>query len=61
MALIIEGINFGYAGNLMLFPISLTIATEAIGSKWRNIEWYLCELELYPVINVDGKISKCTA
>ena len=35
--------------------------TEALGLKWRNIEWYKREGERYLAINVDGKTNKRTA
>jgi hypothetical protein len=35
--------------------------TEALGLKWRNIEWYLREGERYLAVNVDGKTNKRTA
>ncbi|MGE4659432.1 MAG: hypothetical protein AAEJ16_01445, partial [Arenicellales bacterium] len=35
--------------------------TEALGLKWRNIEWYLREGERYLAVNIDGKTNKRTA
>ena len=35
--------------------------TEALGLRWRNIEWYLREGERYLAVSVDGKTNKRTA
>ena len=49
--------------NYVLFLANTGIrhGTEALGLRWRNIEWYLREGERYLAINVDGKTNKRTA
>ena len=50
-------------GNYVLFLANTGVRrdTEALGLKWRNIEWYKREGERYLAINVDGKTNKRTA
>jgi len=49
--------------NYVLFLANTGIrhGTEALGLKWRNIEWYLREGERYLAVSVDGKTNKRTA
>ena len=49
--------------NYVLFLANTGIrhGTEALGLRWRNIEWYLRDGERYLAINVDGKTNKRTA
>ena len=49
--------------NYVLFLANTGIrhGTEALGLKWRNIEWYLREGERYLAVSVDGKTKKRTA
>jgi integrase len=49
--------------NYVLFLANTGIrhGTEALGLRWRNIEWYLRDGEGYLAINVDGKTNKRTA
>ena len=46
---------------LFLANTGVRHGTEALGLRWRNIEWYLREGERYLAINVDGKTNKRTA
>ena len=46
---------------LFLANIGVRHGTEALGLKWRNIEWYLRDGELHLAVNVDGKTNKRTA
>ena len=46
---------------LFLANTGIRHGTEALGLRWRNIEWYLREGERYLAINVDGKTNKRTA
>ena len=49
--------------NYVLFLANTGIrhGTEALGLRWRNIEWYERDGERYLAINVDGKTNKRTA
>ena len=49
--------------NYVLFLANTGIrhGTEALGLRWRNIEWYLRDGERYLAVNVDGKTNKRTA
>jgi integrase len=49
--------------NYVLFLANTGIrhGTEALGLKWRNIEWYEREGERYLAVSVDGKTNKRTA
>ena len=49
--------------NYVLFLANTGIrhGTEALGLRWRNIEWYLREGERYLAVSVDGKTNKRTA
>ena len=49
--------------NYVLFLANTGVrhGTEALGLKWRNIEWYERDGERYLAINVDGKTNKRTA
>ena len=49
--------------NYVLFLANTGIrhGTEALGLKWRNIEWYLRDGERYLAVSVDGKTNKRTA
>lgn len=49
--------------NYVLFLANTGIrhGTEALGLRWRNIEWYARDGERYLAINVDGKTNKRTA
>ena len=49
--------------NYVLFLANTGVrhGTEALGLRWRNIEWYLRDGERYLAINVDGKTNKRTA
>ena len=46
--------------NYVLFLANTGIrhGTEALGLRWRNIEWYLRDGERYLAVNVDGKTNK---
>ena len=46
---------------LFLANTGVRHGTEALGLKWRNIEWYKRDGERYLVINVDGKTNKRSA
>ena len=47
----------------MLFLVDTGVrhGTEALGLKWRNIEWYLRDGARHLAVNVDGKTNKRTA
>ncbi|MDC0381684.1 site-specific integrase [Planktomarina temperata] len=49
--------------NYVLFLANTGVrhGTEALGLRWRNIEWYERDDERYLAINVDGKTNKRTA
>ena len=49
--------------NYVLFLANTGVrhGTEALGLRWRNIEWYERNDERYLAINVDGKTNKRTA
>jgi integrase len=49
--------------NYVLFLANTGIrhGTEALGLRWRNIEWYERDGERYLAVNVDGKTNKRTA
>ena len=49
--------------NYVLFLANTGVrhGTEALGLRWRNIEWYERDGERYLAINVDGKTNKRTA
>ena len=49
--------------NYVLFLANTGVrhGTEALGLRWRNIEWYLREGERYLAVSVDGKTNKRTA
>jgi integrase len=49
--------------NYVLFLANTGIrhGTEALGLKWRNIEWYERDGERYLAVSVDGKTNKRTA
>jgi integrase len=49
--------------NYVLFLANTGVrhGTEALGIKWRQFEWYLCEGERYLAVSVDGKTNKRTA
>jgi integrase len=49
--------------NYVLFLANTGVrhGTEALGLKWRNIEWYLRDGERYLAVSVDGKTNKRTA
>ena len=49
--------------NYVLFLANTGIrhGTEALGLRWRNIEWYLRDGERYLAVSVDGKTNKRTA
>ena len=46
---------------LFLANTGVRHGTEALGLKWRNIEWYLRDGERHLAVNVDGKTNKRTA
>ena len=46
---------------LFLANTGIRHGTEALGLKWRNIEWYLRDGERYLAVSVDGKTNKRTA
>ena len=46
---------------LFLANTGVRHGTEALGLKWRNIEWYEREGERYLAVSVDGKTNKRTA
>ena len=46
---------------LFLANTGVRHGTEALGLKWRNIEWYLRDGERYLAVSVDGKTNKRTA
>ena len=46
---------------LFLANTGVRHGTEALGLRWRNIEWYESDGERYLAINVDGKTNKRTA
>ncbi|MXU66068.1 tyrosine-type recombinase/integrase [Oceanomicrobium pacificus] len=49
--------------NYVLFLANTGVrhGTEALGLRWRNIEWHNKDGELYLFVNVDGKTRKRTA
>ena len=49
--------------NYVLFLANTGVrhGTEALGLRWRNIEWYERDGERYLAVNVDGKTNKRTA
>jgi integrase len=49
--------------NYVLFLANTGVrhGTEALGLRWRNIEWYARDGERYLAVNVDGKTNKRTA
>ena len=49
--------------NYVLFLANTGVrhGTEALGLRWRNIEWYLRDGERYLAVSVDGKTNKRTA
>jgi len=49
--------------NYVLFLANTGVrhGTEALGLRWRNIEWYERDGERYLAVNVDGKTNKPTA
>ncbi len=49
--------------NYVLFLANTGVrhGTEALGLRWRNIEWHAVDGEQYLVINVDGKTNKRSA
>ena len=49
--------------NYVLFLANTGVrhGTEALGLKWRNIEWYERDGERYLAVSVDGKTNKRTA
>ena len=46
---------------LFLANTGVRHGTEALGLKWRNIEWYLRDGARHLAVNVDGKTNKRTA
>jgi len=46
---------------LFLAKTGVRHGTEALGLRWRNIEWYERDGERYLAVNVDGKTNKRTA
>ena len=46
---------------LFLANTGIRHGTEALGLRWRNIEWYLRDGERYLAVSVDGKTNKRTA
>ena len=46
---------------LSLATTGVRHGTEALGLRWRNIEWYLRDGERYLAVSVDGKTNKRTA
>ena len=46
---------------LFLANTGVRHGTEALGLRWRNIEWYERDGERYLAVNVDGKTNKRTA
>jgi integrase len=49
--------------NYVLFLANTGVrhGTEALGLRWRNIEWYERDGERYLAVNIDGKTNKRTA